>query len=69
MHKMCPKNILSLIVATACAVPLSFVVAKTGPNAAVALLTTIVTVLLLQVAFLRRDLSNLKDQTTAARKS
>jgi len=69
MHKISPKNLLSLVVAAACAVPLSAVVAKTGPNAGIVLLSTIVTVLLLQVAFLRRDLSTLKDQTEGSRKS
>lgn len=63
MHKF-PKNVLSLLVAVACAVPLAAVVAKEGPNAAIALLSTTVTVLFLQVAFLRRDLSSLKDQVS-----
>ena len=61
MHKI-PKNLLSLLIAVACALPLGAVVAKEGPNAAIALLSTTVTVLFLQVAFLRRDLSSLKNQ-------
>ena len=69
MHKISPKNLFSLLVAVACAVPLSTVVAKSSPNAGIVLLSTIVTVLLLQVAFLRRDLSILKDQTEDNRKS
>jgi uncharacterized oligopeptide transporter (OPT) family protein len=68
MNKITPKNLLSLLVAAACAVPLAAVVAKSGPNAGIVLLSTIVTVLLLQVSFLRRDLSTLKDQTEGDRK-
>ncbi len=64
MYKAIPNNLLSLFVAMACAVPLAAVIAKSGPNAAIALLSITVTALLLQVAFLRRDLSTLKSQLT-----
>jgi hypothetical protein len=57
------------LVAVVCAVPLAALLAKSGPNAVIALLTTIVTVLLLQVAFLRRDLSTLKEKITGEQKT
>jgi len=40
-----------------------------GPNAIIALLSATVTVLLVQVAILRRDLSVLKDQMGGAQKT
>ena len=68
MQKATPKNLLSLLVAVVCAIALATVLAKSGPSAVIALLSTMVTVLLLQVAFLRRDLSILKDQVVENRK-
>jgi hypothetical protein len=68
MYKASPKNLLSLLVAVVCAIAMAIVLAKSGPSAVIALLSTTVTVLLLQVAFLRRDLSTLKDQVTEKQK-
>jgi hypothetical protein len=68
MYNASPRNLLSLIIAAVCAIAMATVLAKTGPSAVIALLSTTVTVLLLQVAFLRRDLSILKDQVSENRK-
>jgi hypothetical protein len=62
MHKTSPQSLASLLLAAACAIPLAEILSKSGPNAIVALLSAIATVLLIQVATLRRDLSLLKDQ-------
>jgi hypothetical protein len=68
MPKTSTKNLLSLLVATTCAIALSAVLAKSGPSAAVAVLSTVMTALSLQMAFLRRDLSVLKEQTMGDKK-
>jgi FtsH-binding integral membrane protein len=63
MPKTSTQTLLSLLVATTCAISLSVVLAKSGPSAAVAVLSTVITALSLQLAFMRRDLSALKEQT------
>ena len=62
MHKTYPHSLGSLLIAAACAILLAFILAKSSPNALAALLSVVATVLLIQVATLRRDLSVLKDQ-------
>jgi uncharacterized oligopeptide transporter (OPT) family protein len=62
MHKTYPQSLGSLLIAAACAILLAFILAKSSPNALAALLSVVATVLLIQVATLRRDLSMLKDQ-------
>lgn len=69
MSKATPKNLLSLLVAVVCAIAMATVLAKSGPSAVIVLLSTTVTVLLLQVAFLRRDLSTLKEQVVDRQKN
>ena len=62
MHKTTPQSLASLLIAAACAVLLAFILAKSSPNALAALLSVVATVLLIQVATLRRDISLLKNQ-------
>jgi hypothetical protein len=69
MHKTSTQTLLSLLMATTCAIALSAVLTKSGPSAAIAVLSTVITVLSLQLAFLRRDLSALKDQMVSGKKS
>jgi len=57
------------LIAAACATPLAMLLPHIGPNAIIALLSATVTVLLVQVAILRRDLSVLKDQMGGAQKT
>jgi hypothetical protein len=67
MHKIYPQSLVSLLIAAACAIPLAGMLAKSSPNALVALLSVIATLLLIQVAALRRDVSVLKDQLDRSR--
>jgi hypothetical protein len=62
MHKTSPQSLASLMIAAACAVLIATMLAKSSPNALAALLSVVATVLLIQVATLRRDLSMLKDR-------
>jgi uncharacterized oligopeptide transporter (OPT) family protein len=62
MHKIYPQSLASLLIAAACAILLACILAKSSPNALAALLSVVATVLLIQVATLRRDISVLKDQ-------
>jgi len=69
MHKTSPQSLGSLLIAAACAILLAFILAKSSPNALAALLSVVATVLLIQVATLRRDISHLKDQVNGGSKS
>jgi hypothetical protein len=62
MHKIYPQSLASLLIAATCAILLAEMLAKSSPNALIALLSVIATVLLIQVAALRCDISVLKDQ-------
>ena len=62
MQKTNPQSLASLLVAAACAILLASILAHSSPNALAALLSVVATVLLIQVATLRRDISILKDQ-------
>jgi uncharacterized membrane protein len=65
MSKTSPKNLYNLLISAVCAMALAIVLTKPGINPVIAVLSTFVTVLCLQVAFLRRELSALKDQIKA----
>ena len=69
MNKTTPQSLASLLIAAACAVLLAFILAKSSPNALAALLSVVATILLIQVATLRRDISHLKDQVKGESKS
>ncbi len=68
MQKTTPQSLASLLVAAACAILLACILAQSSPNALAALLSLVATVLMIQVATLRRDLSLLKDQVKQERK-
>jgi len=69
MQKTSPQSLASLLVAAVCAILLACMLAKSSPNALAALLSVIATVLLIQVATLRRDISVLKNQLKNERKT
>jgi hypothetical protein len=50
-----------------CAIALAFVLTKSGPNSVIAVLCAFVTVLCVQIAFLRRELSELKNSVSGNR--
>jgi hypothetical protein len=69
MYKTSTQTLLNLLIAACCATPLAIILPHIGPNAIIALLTTTVTVLLVQVAILRRDLSVLRDKISGEEKA
>ena len=64
MHKTTSPNIYNLLISAVCAVGLAAVLIEVGSNEVIAMLSTFITVLCVQVAFLRREVSVLKDQMT-----
>jgi hypothetical protein len=62
MSKLHVPNLIYLLISAICAVALSFVLTHSSPNSLVAVLCAFVTVLCVQIALLRRELTVLKEQ-------
>jgi len=69
MRKLDLQNLSYLLMCVVCALVVSLVLTRTSPNSAVAALCVFVTVLCVQIAFLRRELSQLKDQVSGHKSS
>jgi hypothetical protein len=67
MTKLHLHNLLYLLISVVCAVALAIVLTHSSPNSLVAVLCAFVTVLCVQIAFLRQELSTLKDQMTGSK--
>jgi hypothetical protein len=67
MNKLHLHNLLYLLISVVCAVALAIVLTHSSPNSLVAVLCAFVTVLCVQIAFLRQELSTLKDQMTGSK--
>jgi hypothetical protein len=69
MQKTSSPNLINLLISTICAVALAAVLIKSGSTVVTAVLSTFVTVLCLQIAFLRREISVLKDQISSGNRT
>jgi hypothetical protein len=67
MPKIDLQTIAYLLISVVCAIVVSVVLSKSTPNCAVAALCIFVTVLCVQIAFLRRELSDLKGQVSGSK--
>lgn len=69
MRKISSQNLYNLLISTACAIALAVVLTRPDYSLVIAVLSAFVTVLCLQIVFLRRELSVLKDQLTANKRT
>jgi len=69
MRKLPPQNLFNLLISVMCATALAIVITKSGPNPLIAMLSAFVTVLCVQLAFVRRELSKLKDEISPHEKN
>jgi len=69
MRKHDYQNLSYLLISTVCALVLSIVLTKSSPDFAVAALGVFVTVLCVQIAFLRRELCDLRNQISGDKSS
>ena len=67
MRKYDLQNLAYLLISAVCAVVVSIVLSKSSPNSALAALCIFVTVLCVQIALLRHEVSALKDQISGGK--